>query len=75
MEVLTTPTIGRLLGYSRIWAYFRAQAGDFGLPVGHRGRTPFYAPAAVEHHIGRQFSPEQLRAVGLTGVTTMEPVE
>ena len=33
MEVLTTPTIGRLLGYSRIWAYFRAQAGDFGLPV------------------------------------------
>lgn len=62
---VTTPTIARLFGRRRLWAYEHAVRGDFGPIVGRRGRYLIIDLSHVEAWAGRRFSPAQLEAAGV----------
>lgn len=65
MILVTAPTIGKLLGRPRMWAYRQIRAGRFG-PIVHRRGLWAYVDLrrvqAVEH---QTFTHEQLRLAGV----------
>lgn len=63
--LVTAPTIGRLAGRPRLWAYCQIRRGRFG-PSRRRGRAYEVELANVEAALGIGFSPEQLAAAGIT---------
>ena len=56
---LSGPAIARLTLGSRMSANRHLRAGKFG-PLLRRGPVAFAQLAAVEHQVGRQFTPEQI---------------
>jgi len=56
---LSAPAIARLSACSRIAAHVQMRRGRFG-PLVQRGRVPYAPLAAVEHRVGRHFTPEQI---------------
>ena len=61
MIYLSAPTIARLAACSRINSHLQMRAGRFG-PLLQRGRVPYAALDAVEHHLGQRFTTEQVTA-------------
>jgi hypothetical protein len=56
---LSGPAIARLTLGSRMSANRHLRAGKFG-PLVRRGPVAYAPLAAVEHQVGRQFTPEQI---------------
>jgi hypothetical protein len=56
---LSAPAIARLSACSRIASHVAMRHGRYGQLV-QRGRVPYAAVSAVEHQVGRQFTPEQI---------------
>ena len=65
MTPITAPTIARLKGRPRKWAYRRMKAGRYGPVIHRRGRWQYVALEAVEAAEGMTFPADRLRAVGI----------
>jgi len=65
MTPVTAPTIARLKGRPRMWAYRRLVAGKYGPVIRRRGRWQYVDLAAVEQAEGMTFPADRLVEAGV----------